>query len=136
MEAVRKAQRTDRWTERLCRALAMRVARRWVLISFRGQGGGEWRGIVDLLAIRKNTGRLDHPIRKAGDLFDIVLIQAKGGTASPPDAEDIKRLLSVKRYYRAKDIVYFHWREKDTCTFRRLYRGRWSVASARDIFGT
>jgi hypothetical protein len=113
----------------------MRVAKRWILISFRGQGGGEWRGIVDLIAIRKNTERLGHPVRKSGDLFDIILIQAKGGMAKSPAAEDVTRLLSVKRYYRAKEVVYFHWREKRACTFCCLRRGQWVAASARDIFG-
>lgn len=49
--AWKKAGNTDRWTEILFRALASRVAKRWRFVSFRGAGGGEWRGIVDVLAM-------------------------------------------------------------------------------------
>jgi hypothetical protein len=79
--AWRKAGNTDRWTEILFRALASRVARRWRFVSFRGKGGGEWRGIVDILAIRKDTSRSTHYLLKSGDLFEIILVQMK---AAPP----------------------------------------------------
>ena len=46
---------TNRWTEILFRALATRVAKRWRFVSFRGTGGREWRGVVDVIAIRKDT---------------------------------------------------------------------------------
>src|SRR5271165_5518967 len=48
-----KAYTTGRWAEIMFRALGNRVARRWRFVSFRGEGGGEYRGIVDVLAIRK-----------------------------------------------------------------------------------
>lgn len=64
--AWKKAGSTDRWTEILFRALTSRVARRWRLVSFRGTGGREWRGIVDVLAIRKDTAHSNHDILKSG----------------------------------------------------------------------
>ena len=39
---------------------------------------------------------------KRGDLFDIVLIQIKSGSARGPMAIDCRRLLEVKRIYRGK----------------------------------
>ena len=104
-----KAADTDRWTEILFRALSNRVAKRWRFVSFRGVGGGEWRGIVDVLAIRKDTSHSDHHLLKSGDLFDIVLVQMKGGSAKAPSAGDIARLRAVARRYRAKAIVLFSW---------------------------
>jgi hypothetical protein len=65
--AWKKAGNTDRWTEILFRALASRIAKRWRLVSFRGDGGGEWRGIVDVLAIRKDTSHSTHELLKSGD---------------------------------------------------------------------
>lgn len=118
---------TDRWTEILFRALSNRVAKRWRFVSFRGLGGGEWRGIVDVLGVRKNTGASAHRVLEAGDLFDVVLIQMKGGSARGPSAEDIRRLRAVKRHYRARDIVLFEWKRGEGCTFRRLESGaKWS----------
>ena len=78
--AWKKAGNTDRWTEILFRALTSRVAKRWRFVSFRGRGGGEWRGVVDVLAIRKRTAKSDHDILKSGDLFDVILVQMKGGS--------------------------------------------------------
>jgi len=81
-----KAANTDRWTEILFRALSNRVAKRWRFVSFRGMGGGEWRGVVDVLGIRKDTSKSDHKLLKSGDLFDVVLVQMKGGSARLPSA--------------------------------------------------
>lgn len=52
------AQETDRWTEIMLRALSTRVAKRWRFVSFRGKGKREWRGVVDVIAIRKDTSSL------------------------------------------------------------------------------
>ena len=131
----KKARLTDRTTETLRRALTMRAAKRWKLVSFRGEGGGEWRGIVDILAIRKSTGRSDHSVLKAGDLFEMILIQAKGGSARKPKSEDLKRLLAVKRRYRASEIVLFRWRREKECSFSKLKHGEWASSSATELFG-
>jgi hypothetical protein len=52
------------------RALSRRVAERWEFVSFRGKGKGEWRGVVDVVAIRKNTSQPSSPQLKRGDLDD------------------------------------------------------------------
>ena len=134
--AWKKAGNTDRWTEILFRALASRVARRWRFVSYRGTSGGEWRGVVDVMAIRKHTAHSDHYLLKSGDLFEIVLVQMKGGSARRPSAPEIQRLRSVARRYDAKDIVLFEWKRGDGCAFSKLGRGtEWIPSSAREIFG-
>jgi hypothetical protein len=50
-----KAHATGRWAEIIFRALSSRVADRWRFVSFRGANKSEWRGVVDLVAIRKNS---------------------------------------------------------------------------------
>ena len=134
-DRVRKAQRIDRWTEILFKALAARVAERWRFVSFRGRGGGESRGVVDLLAIRKDTSRLEHETLRSGDLFDIVLVQMKGGGARMPRLSDLRRLEMVKRRYHAKEVVLFAWKTRKGCTFSKLEHGKWVPSSALEIFG-
>jgi hypothetical protein len=91
-------------------------------VSFRGTSGGEWRGIVDVLAIRKDTFRSSHEILKSGDLFDIVLVQMKGGSARIPSAVEIQRLMAVARRYRAKEIVLSAWKRAKSCDLYKLNR--------------
>ena len=134
--AWKKAANTDRWTEILFRALSNRVAKRWRFISFRGVGGGEWRGIVDVVGIRKNTSKSKHHVLKSGDLLDIVLVQMKGGPAKSPSIAEVSRLRAVDRRYRARDVVLFGWKRGKGCTFQRLGRGtRWLPSSATELFG-
>jgi hypothetical protein len=133
---VDTAATADRWTEILFRALAARVAKRWRFVSFRGATGGEWRGIVDVVAIRKDTSHTDHELLKRGDLFDIVLIQMKGGSARWPTDGEVLRLRAVGRQYRVKAIVLFGWRKSRGCEFYTLTRsGAWEKSSSREIFG-
>jgi hypothetical protein len=135
--AWKRAASTDRWTEILFKALSNRVAKRWRFVSFRGAGGGEWKGIVDVLGIRKNSSRSDHHTLKSGDLFDIVLVQMKGGSAKCPSDADIGQLRAVARRYRVKDVILFTWKKGKGCTFQKLGRGtQWShPLSAVDLFG-
>jgi hypothetical protein len=44
-----------------------------------------------------------------GDLFEIILIQIKGGGAKRPDKAEIKRLRDVANYYNARDVVLAEW---------------------------
>lgn len=46
----------------------------WQLVSFPGPNGAESRGIVDVLAIRKNH-RATSKVFARGDLFEMVIIQ-------------------------------------------------------------
>jgi hypothetical protein len=134
--AWRKAANTDRWTEILFRALSGRVAKRWRFVSFRGAAGGEWRGIVDVLAIRKDTRPSDHVLRKSGDLFEIVLVQMKGGSARGPSVSDIDRLRAVAKHYRTKAIVLFSWKRGRRAKFQKLGRAAtWTDTTAQAVFG-
>ena len=82
--------------------------RRWQLVGFPGPGGRESAGIVDLMAIRKNHVKPKSPFKR-GDLFEIILIQIKGGGAKHPDKAEIKRLRDVAKYYKARDVVLAEW---------------------------
>jgi hypothetical protein len=139
-----RARDTDRWTEILFKALSSRHAKRWRFASFRGAGGGEWRGVVDVLAVRKDTSKSEHQILKSGDLFEMILVQMKGGSAGRPKERDLLRLQAVKRRYQARDIVLFCWnkrkkgkkrKKEGTCSFERLAGGKWVPSSAKEIFG-
>lgn len=135
-QAWKRAGNTDRWTEILFRALASRVAKRWRFVSFRGVGGKEWRGIVDVIAIRKDTSHSTHELLKSGDLLDLIFIQMKGGSARRPNTIEIQRLVAVGKRYRAKGIVLFEWKRGEGCDFYRLTsRGSWTLSSAKEIFG-
>jgi hypothetical protein len=131
-----KAHTTGRWAETLFRALSTRVAKRWQFISFRGTGKGEWRGVVDVLAIRKDTTQPSARDLKRGDLFDLVLVQIKGGSAKMPSADDCRRLQSVAEFYEAKAVVLFTWVKGERAEFSALQAdGTWKPSSATAIFG-
>jgi len=92
--------------------------------------------VVDVMAIRKDTSHSDHRVFKSGDLFEIVLVQMKGGSARSPSAADIHRLRAVKQRYRAKAIVLFAWKKGVSSHFLKLGRGvEWTRSSAKEIFG-
>ena len=117
-----KAHATGRWAETICRVLGTRTARRWEFVSFRGGNGGEWRGVVDVVAIRKSTSQPADEVLKRGDVFDIILIQVKGGSARGPTASDCVRLRKVARRYHARAIAQFQWRKGDSSLFFVLGR--------------
>lgn len=130
------AGETDRWTEILFRALSNRVAKRWRFVSFRDENRGEWRGIVDILAIRKDTSVPANVDLKRGDLFDIILIQMKGGSARPPSMVEKRRLRAVADHYDAREVVLFEWKKgKSTkfCTLDDLLQ--WLPSTSSKIFG-
>lgn len=80
----RKAQWTAQWARIMTKWFVTynhRNGAMWNVVSFNGPNGSESRGIVDLLAIRKDH-RSKKAGRKRGDLFEIVLIQTKGGSAA------------------------------------------------------
>jgi hypothetical protein len=130
-----KAHTTGRWAEIIFRALSSRVADRWRFVSFRGANKSEWRGVVDLVAIRKNSKKPSNGILKRGDLFDIVLIQIKGGSARGPTENDCRRLREVKRLYRAKDVVQFQWKRGESSKFFVLGRNlNWLPSSSEELF--
>ena len=134
-----KAKYTDKWTEILFRALSNRVAKRWRFVSFRGLEGGEWCGVVDIVAIRKDTTKSYDEVLRKGDLFEIILVQLKGGLADMPTPKDIQRLKAVRERYHAKEVVLFEWRQEPkrtkTCCFSVLKGNDWEESTAEDIFG-
>ena len=104
-------------------------------MSFRGANKSEWRGVVDLVAIRKNSAQPYGTLLKRGDLFDIVLIQIKGGGAAGPTDGDCRRLQKVARVYRAKAIVQFQWRKGESSKFLVLGPSRkWKPTTSRAVF--
>ena len=104
--AQRKAAKTARWAVTMTKVRIRHVASRtrWQLVSFWGVGGGESRGIVDLLAVRKDHGT---PKRgtKRGDELQLMLIQVKGGGAAMPTKDDARRLLAVAKRHRASRVL-------------------------------
>src|SRR5215469_12934713 len=102
------AARTQRWAvtmTKVCIRQLMSAAPfpRWHFVSFTGARGRESRGVVDLIAIRK-----DHKAYKGlkrGDRFQIILIQVKGGYAANPTVDDADCLRAVARYHRAQCVL-------------------------------
>src|SRR5690349_3056071 len=82
--------------KRLTKA-GVKPAPRWQLVGFPGPAGRESAGIVDLLAIRKDHTTVIGDF-KHGDLFEIILIQIKGGGAKRPGTKDILCLKAVAEH--------------------------------------
>ena len=131
-----KAHTTGRWAETMFRALSRRVAERWEFVSFRGKGKGEWRGVVDVVAIRKDTSQPPNPKLKRGDLFEVILVQVKGGSARSPTMEDCIRLREGARHYAARAVVLFEWTRGVSWRFLVLNLGslRWEERPGEVVF--
>ena len=84
---------------------------------------GSRQGSLMLLAIRKNHGKPKTPFKR-GDLFEIILIQIKGGGAKRPDKSEIKRLRDVAKYYNARDVVLAEWVKGNHLKFNWLINYR------------
>ncbi len=97
----------------------VKATRRWQLVSFPGPAGRESAGIVDLMAIRKNHAKASDKFKR-GDLFEILLIQIKGGGARRPKTDDIKRLRAVAKQYNARDVVLAEWMKESHLKFYKL----------------
>lgn len=91
LSPTQKAARTAKWATTMTKwSIAFdtggktrrndpKAGRRWQLVAFNGPHGGESRGIVDFTAIRKDHREHGQDPFKRGDLFEIVLVQVKGG---------------------------------------------------------
>lgn len=137
MSPGRKAQHTAKWARTMTKWLitySRRKGARWNLVDFGGSTKSESRGIVDLMAIRKDH-RQDVSGLKRGDLFEIVLIQTKGGSAPRPTPEDIVRLKQVARHHRARTIILAEWKRGESLELFRLNRSRWQPVTADEVFG-
>lgn len=129
--AAQKAIKTAKTATTLAKAHLARESNkhdeRWQWVDFPGLKGRESAGIVDILAIRK---RWDVPTTtefknlKHLDLFDIMLIQVKGGSAPMPTANDIARMEEVADHYYACNVLLYQWNEKkkQSTGFRVLNR--------------
>lgn len=132
----KKAQHTAKWARTMTKqrvTISRRIGAKWNLVDFGGKTKSEARGIVDLMAIRKDHHK-DRAGMKRGDLFEIVLIQTKGGTARCPTSEDMSRLSKVAKYHRAKAVVLAEWHKGQKLKLFRLYRNEWMPATTREIF--
>lgn len=107
---------------------------KWQLVEFGGSTGAESRGIIDLLAIRKDHQKALRGIKR-GDLMEIVVIQSKGGSSRRPTLEDIARLRAVSRHHRARAVVLATWRRGTELRIERLDGSAWASVTAREIFG-
>ncbi len=137
-----KARSTGRWARTMVKVwiTRSRTTRGWEIVNFTGRAGGESRGVVDLLAIRKDhrTGLFPR-----GDLFDLVLIQVKGGTAAAPTAQDVERLRAVADHYHVRLVVLAEWKRGTAPVFWTLRPAEevaagetpWSRSTASEIFG-
>lgn len=133
----KKAQRTAKWARTMTKWLvtySRQTGAKWNLVDFGGKTKSEARGIVDLMAIRKDH-RGDHPGLKRGDLFEIVLIQTKGGAAARPTVEDIVRLSRVAEHHRAKAVILAEWHKGAKLDLSRLDGNNWTSVTPADIFG-
>lgn len=100
---------------------------RWQWVDFPGPNGRESAGIVDILAIRKKwnvPAHAEFKNLKHLDLFEIMLIQVKGGSAPMPTANDIARMEEVADHYDACNVLLYQWniKKKHVTGFRVLNR--------------
>ena len=133
----KKARHTAKWARTMTKWLvtySRRKGAQWNLVDFGGRTRFESRGIVDLMAIRKDH-RQDSAGLKRGDLFEIVLIQTKGGAARRPTADDIARLRKVARHHKARAIVLAEWKREERLALFQLRGSRWCSTSPDEIFG-
>src|ERR1700724_2470304 len=114
-ERFKKARRTGKWAVTMAKvfirqALAHAPFPHWHLLTFAGPGGRESRGVVDMIAIRKDHSTPRNGLKR-GDVLQIILIQVKGGSAANPTAEDAKRLRIVARRHGACDVLLAAWKK-------------------------
>ncbi len=119
--------------------LRAREIKRWQFVSFVGPQAAESRGIVDLVAIRRDH-KSNSGVFRPGDLFEMVLIQIKGGDSAWPTLSDLKRLRAVSRRYGAKAVVLASWRRASSLDFYTLSsasndrRRAWRQVDPRSVF--
>lgn len=133
---AQKTLSTASWARIMTKWLISRSSKggvRWQVVSFNGPKGQESAGIVDMIAIRKSHRPSESSVRR-GDLFEIILIQVKGGTAKFPSPEDIARLVYVKDYHRADKVVLAEWKRRERmCCY--LLPDTTNAVPAAEIFG-
>lgn len=134
----KKAKNTGQWAKTMTRWLisfTSKGSKPWQIVSFEGPRGGESRGIVDLLAIRKDHNKPSEESLKSGDLFEIILIQVKGGGSPDPIDDEIRRLERVRKHYDAKCVILARWQKGKAPSLCRLENSLWKKVEAEEIFG-
>lgn len=136
LSPAHKALHTAKWARVMTKWMISHSSKdgvKWQVVSFNGKAGQESKGIVDMIAIRKNHGKPE--ARKyRGDLFEIILIQVKGGSAKFPSLEEIKRLDEVREYHRADKVILTEWKKGEKLCCYLLPDTEIEV-SASKIFG-
>jgi hypothetical protein len=119
--AWEKARQTGRWAVTMTKVRIRKTPARtrWQFVTFLGPKRGESVGIFDLLAVRKNQAAGSAGLKR-GDLFEIVLIQVKGGSAARPSRDEIERMRIAGATYNAKAILLATWRKGKQANFFRL----------------
>jgi len=133
---------TSRWAVTMAQVAIRRAIEdkpwpHWNIVKFVGKSGRESRGVVDLIAIRKDHSE---PIAgtKRGDCLQIILIQVKGGSAAKPTTQDAARLRIVARHHGACGILLATWKKGSKARFFSLHKEHpeWSeVTDLQNIFG-
>jgi hypothetical protein len=132
-----KAHHTAKWARTMTKWLVTNTRRKgakWNLVDFGGITKSESRGIVDLIAIRKDHRQASQGLNR-GDLFEIVLIQTKGGSAPRPTPDDLGRLRRVARHHRARAIILAEWQRGERLELFKLNGSRWLSVSPDEVFG-
>ena len=133
----RKAQHTSKWARTMTKWLvtfSSQSGARWNLVDFGGAKKAESRGIVDLIAVRKDHRREVRGLKR-GDLLEIVLIQTKGGSAPRPTREDVARLSKVAKHHRAKSVLLAEWKKGERLELFRLEKNHWVPIAPALVFG-
>ena len=131
-----KAHKTARWARIMTKWLvtySCKTGVKWRFVEFGGRTGAESYGIVDIVAIRKNH-RPSDPNVKRGDLFEIILIQAKGGSAPWPSESDIDRLDATAKFHRAKAVVLASWKLGTKVQLYQLVDRTWQERAPLEVF--
>jgi hypothetical protein len=139
LPAPAKAAKVGKWAKIMAKWMIRFCSRGkpWKVVAFEGSAGGESRGIVDLIAIRRDHQFAHYPPGeplKIGDLFEMILIQVKGGGAAAPSPTDVIRLNLVKERYGAKEVVLIEWRRGKVLSLSTLEGGTWRTRDAKEVF--
>ena len=130
-----KALRTAKWARIMTKWLITRSSKggvKWQVVSFNGPAGQESKGVVDMIAIRKKHSSAEGvPV---GDLFEIILVQAKGGKSKFPSVADVARLEAVRKHHRADRVVLTEWKKGEKlCCY--LLPDMKTAVPASEVFG-
>lgn len=134
--AADKAIATGKMANTLAKALGSGGEGGWKFVDFTSKDRKrESAGIVDLLALRKSSREPAVDGLKPLDLFDVIVIQSKGGKSPRPTPDDIERLRKVADFYHAEKVVLFEWEKGVKAAYSVLDEDdNWIRKSARQVF--